>query len=146
MDLGQSFLVRNQCAPGCLNLHASGLHTETVNITFSFIKTPNRSTKHRAPPTERAWKRPRSVKRRTVQRNGLGPWPVQRNGLGVALQSNAEGGGGRALRSNATSGPCPSDGTGLESGPFSETPNPCEACPCEACEACLHVDIGIIVI
>jgi hypothetical protein len=33
---------------------------------------------------------------------------VQRNGLGVALQGNAEGGGGRALRSNATSGPCPS--------------------------------------
>jgi hypothetical protein len=34
--------------------------------------------------------------------------PVQRNGLGVALQSNAEGGGGRALLRNATSGPCPS--------------------------------------
>ena len=39
--------------------------------------------------------------------------PVLRNGLGVALLCNAEGGGGRALPCNATSGPCPSDGRPL---------------------------------
>ena len=80
--------------------------------------------------------------------------PVQRNGLGVALQSNAEGGGGplrplpvrqnafgaasvqrnalgvgRALRSNAT--PCEA----CEAYPR-ETCEACKACPCKACEAC----------
>ena len=89
---------------------------------------------------------------------------VQRNGLGVALQGNAEGGGGRALRSNATSGPCPSLhpvgmhgnalGVALQgnarlrgaSAPLlhcllhrfamhGRSP-PCNATPCEACKAC----------
>jgi hypothetical protein len=50
---------------------------------------------------------------------GSGPWPCEACPLV-----------GRRWPSN------PSDGTGLGSDPFSETPNPCEACPREACEAC----------
>jgi hypothetical protein len=65
----------------------------------------------------------------------LGLGPVQRNGLGVALLCNGEGGGGRALPCNATSGPCPSlhpvglTGAGAVHCKAMHGPCPREACP-----------------